>query len=524
MVQDVLDIEYYPTQVHGRFMKYRDHDISESDEDLLDTIESSIDYGERQPIILVPIPFTSPWFQDTLYKRNTIELQVDTNPPKRSKIMTNPIWPAGIMDSDASQSAVLAKVYLEDDSNQPRNVRLNDIVEIVGVLSELPTMHDYEGEHNRSKVNYLSPFDTDMETFIHLSYESSTSVVELQNAYDQLPHIHVLHWKTIDMDSLVYPCLAGSSDFTTRLCNLEDDRFLSIQTFSSHIFNGDANASEALLLSLMSMAERDKGHRPIHLPSGATLGCASLKLVAPTQEACSLIRTRLMHVLKTIMPVVATLELTEKSLESPAEHNLCIPEKRGRLRPSSMQLPKGSCMVIDESKLDTKTRSKGYNTVAALSRIVRHHSISYNFHGIEFDFETDFIVIVISKAGGDMDDDDMAFPSCSLNCRLTHVGDVSPSLQMAPEEHISSRIRSYIRSCRKRYPTSLSDQELLNKAQNDFIERRNMRTEIKPIVDEEDFHRWLTMTRLFARSSRKSAATLTDWEASLRLDGAMKSI
>ena len=40
----------------------------------------------------------------------------------------------------------------------------------------------------------------------------------------------------------------------------------------------------------------------------------------------------------------------------------------------------------------------------------------------------------------------------------------------------------------------------------------------QPLVGEEDFHRWLSMTRLLARSYSNSDVTLKDWESSLSLD------
>jgi len=545
MVQDILDVEYYHTQVQGRYTKYQEHDDRTDpchDDLFLESIDSSMDYGERQPLILVPIPFTSPWFQQSLLNHHrqsisTQDRQDDTiHHSKRYKRNSNLIWPTGIMESDSSQSAVLAKMYHHDydhNSTNTRHVRLNDIVEIVGIVCKNHgALDEEEMKVQGSDIAYRSPYHYNTEELIHpldMQDESNTIIPEIQHAYNQLTHVHVLYYKVIDMDSRIDPTsFVQYSEFTSRLCNtFEQDRSLAIETFTSYIFNGDTNAAEVLLLSLMSMAERDKYQNSIHLPDGATLGCASLQLIVPTVEAGHWVRTRLIHMLKMIMPVVACIDVTEHSLESPKESYLSIPEKIGtRLGPTSIQLPKGSCMIVDECKLDAEIRSQGYSSLTALSRIARDHCVGYNFHGIPFDFETDYVVIVISKEDDEEDmgdDDNVTFSGCTLRYRLTQLGDRLSSLPVV-SDLVASRIRSYMRLCRKRDAISLSDQDLLSKAQNDFINRRNVRTtDTKPPVDEEDFHRWLTMTRLFARSHFKTAATSEDWESSLRLDAAIKN-
>jgi hypothetical protein len=43
------------------------------------------------------------------------------------------------------------------------------------------------------------------------------------------------------------------------------------------------------------------------------------------------------------------------------------------------------------------------------------------------------------------------------------------------------------------------------------------------LPQEEDFHRWLTLTRLQARSQRQSWARIQDWERALVLDDAIQA-
>jgi hypothetical protein len=453
MVQDVLDTEYYSTIADGLYCKYREYSEDEyGEEDVLQVMD---EFGERQPMVIVPIPFANTKFVETLTKRtstvdgtasdyhnrkrlalddecNTIarlgqRVKIDKNsasvdvPVQRhpSGKVLDEFWPAGTMGSDITQCAVLAKFYSDDSI--PHSLRLNQLVEMVGVY-----YHNHIVDDKQYNMLYKPNEDIEME------YDTN------KNDH-RLPHLHVLDWKCIDMDSVagVYP--------TTGLDDYESDRSLALETFSSYIFNGDMHASEALLLCLMSMAERDiKEHRPIHLPSGKSLGCASLRLFAPTLEACYFIRSRLLNVLKAIMPVVAYLNVTDES-----QTFMCTPEKRSRLQPSSMQLPKGSCMLIDQSKLNLD-QNKNSRTICALSRIARDHSVSYRFNGVDFDFETDYIVIVISLAKDEDCEDkesdmgeEKVFSDCTLNCHITNVD--FPSACSPPPIDILSRVGGYLR-------------------------------------------------------------------------------
>eukprot|EP00555_Chaetoceros_dichaeta_P010627 CAMPEP_0198258226 /NCGR_PEP_ID=MMETSP1447-20131203/7718_1 /TAXON_ID=420782 /ORGANISM="Chaetoceros dichaeta, Strain CCMP1751" /LENGTH=131 /DNA_ID=CAMNT_0043945303 /DNA_START=144 /DNA_END=539 /DNA_ORIENTATION=- len=110
---------------------------------------------------------------------------------------------------------------------------------------------------------------------------------------------------------------------------------------------------------------------------------------------------------------------------------------------------------------------------------------------------------------------------------------------------IINRIRQYISKCRGSGKSNIGlTPELLSRAQHDFVEQRKSNRHqlhdcgTAPIsnereITEDDFHRWLTLTRLQARSrignlddSDRShgpfMATAEDWTASLRLDKLMK--
>jgi pyruvate carboxylase len=75
---------------------------------------------------------------------------------------------------------------------------------------------------------------------------------------------------------------------------------------------------------------------------------------------------------------------------------------------------------------------------------------------------------------------------------------------------------------------------LLERAQKDFITlRKNNRSSTLRDIEERDFHKWLLLTRLQARSrigerrstiiETSSMAKVEDWENALRLDEALQA-
>ena len=84
----------------------------------------------------------------------------------------------------------------------------------------------------------------------------------------------------------------------------------------------------------------------------------------------------------------------------------------------------------------------------------------------------------------------------------------------------SLHFRTALAECRALQRVGFSDPTVLERAQTDFLEQRSTtrKTAGAPIPQEADFHRWLTLTRLQARSRQSTSATVGDWERALALD------
>ena len=94
----------------------------------------------------------------------------------------------------------------------------------------------------------------------------------------------------------------------------------------------------------------------------------------------------------------------------------------------------------------------------------------------------------------------------------------SPALLLA--------LREYLQQCRRgqQHPNNTCniglDKAVLTVAQGDFLKRRSVSREH---AGEADFHRWLTLCRLHARSRRAAVADTSDWSSALALDDAMRA-
>ena len=167
---------------------------------------------------------------------------------------------------------------------------------------------------------------------------------------------------------------------------------------------------------------------------------------------------------------------------------------------SPWQLPRGAVVLIH---LDETCQS---NT-ELLSELVSQHRLPYVFDGgMRVPFEGDYRMIVVTSS---------STKKLPASLHLT-----TGAVDVATRADLSAVRQSYSQK-----PTSnigLAD-ELKEKAQNDFLQRRTDARKLEiPLPQEEDFHRWLTLTRLQARSRGSKIATTQDWERALILDDAMQ--
>lgn len=527
MVQDMLEPEFYVSKVQGVNTHFRDFYPEAVDE-----MDLSQHLAERHPLVVVPLPYYSGAFgmaletngEDSLHdntansnvapsnKReigqvneeehkirrapgcgsstaspvSTRDATVLLNCSSATTLKQNDWWPAGTLGSNQGDCPVLAKLYYEQTNTDDCRLKLNQIVELIGVLSLDPFEADFDVTDD--------PFGVDRLIIPPPSL---------------LPRLHVLCVTQVDLEGTSKPENSVSEDEKKRIL-----QYLTEQL-------GGETTAEALLMVLLSLAERQPDAHGAFIPvmtmSETTLGCASLNLILPDEGACVAMQGTLERVLRQFLPIVASCSLAElgRSLVSPEKTN------SGRLIPSPLQLPKGAAIIINEATIQPgPIEPRSLATLAALSNLSRSHTVPYRFNAmIPYQWEADYRVIVLSASN-------RCVGSKLMPCGLHHVvHDVIPSSRaILPKETVNA-ISSYltrVRTMTAPHHKILLD-DVLEDAQREFIKRRiQARQSGTTECGEQDLHRWIALTALQTRSRGAMRATLQDWNASLCLDETMR--
>lgn len=493
----MLEAEYFPTTTNAR-----------------PNMPSSNHLAERTPLVVTPIPFTTPWFRDVFHEGAAPEHR-----PKRLRLNENNStvgnqqmdcedkegtgeswWPENRLKSDPQQVPVLAKLYYELYGDQteesPLNkLRLNDIVEMVGILEQ------------EDKADVA---DDDAVMEMGSTWEEVAPVPV------QVPRLHVLWFASVDLDKV-------SSSSSNPNANMAGNNNSADATaaLAKALSIPEAPAA-AVWMTLLSMAEREKladsdSWAPVQTPNETALGCSSLGMVLSSPDACAAFQTALYSVLSQVTPVVHSLDVSNEKLA-----DLRAPwRENGRLTPTPLQLPKGATLIVNVSGVHPGRLSPEHlETMQALQQLATGHKIGYRFEGgMKIDFEADLRIIVLSTPVS------KALLPCTLQVKCDYAVTAQPSVntsELSALRDALGMLRGGVQTAIRPHCNIGLSAAVLDKAQKDFIERRAIaRNNSLPAVTERDFHRWLTLTRLQTRSRKAAVAEAEDWNAALTLDDAM---
>lgn len=501
MIQDMLEAEYYPTTAATK--SARRFPMASSRDQL----------EERTPLVVTPIPFTTTWFRHVFgsacapeHRAKRLRLdesstadgggnnQMDCDNGGGGK--KEQWWPENDLKSDPQEVPVLAKLYYDLYGQQPNRLRLNEMVELVGVLEEEETANGAMGDD-----------DNDVVMGANSSWEQDAVTVPTK-----VPRLHVLWFSSVDLDSVA--CTQSA------ILASSNNNVAPTQSLAKALSIPEPSAA-AVWMTLLSMAEREMltdsdTWAPVQTPNDTTLGCASLGMILSSTQACEAFQATLYSVLSHVAPVVNYLHVTNESLK-----DLRAPwKKQGRLTPTALQLPKGSTLIVNVSAVQPgRLSSDDLETMQALQQLSGGHKIPYRFDGgIKIAFEADCRVFVLSTP----------VSKNLLPCTLQVKCDYNAVAASDGSAHDLSTVRDTLGAIRcggtgtKHHANIALSPALLDKAQQDFIQRRGTaRNNSLPAVTERDFHRWLTLCRLQARSRKAATAEVEDWSQALSVDDAM---
>jgi hypothetical protein len=252
-------------------------------------------------------------------------------------------------------------------------------------------------------------------------------------------------------------------------------------------------------------------------PAERALGCVSLRLSTPdVTSSKALFRQLAEDILPEICTVVAVVDLTATTMMNNNNDFSLFPRKdnQGRLKPCPLQLPRGSVLLIHYPLSTNKKNEKNQDDAqreTILRELVQHHRLPYQFEGgVVIPFEADYRIIVVTTQTQEL--------PCTLSV-LTTTGIGSSSTSSATTtgtgtetETIPSKpeLREILMKGRLGNRSTGNDglkkfsSSFLQRAQKDFLERRQQfhQTSSSTLPGEDDFHRWLSLTRLHTKSRR----------------------
>ena len=416
-----------------------------------------------------------------------------------------------------------------DDSGGDFDVKLNDVLELVGVLAIAPELagerEELEaaaaeaaalrgaGDANAAAVAALRAgaslgFDFMDEERAH---NPPTSVVPRFHALAarraQSPHAFALLPDRLGADQprgLTEP-YRGPRGLEIR------DRLLA------HLaapLGGDLVAAEYVLFALVSR---------VHTRTEAmALGKFSVALLGADDRTA----TRLASAIATIAPCVAHVPLSIANLNARS----WAPRKDyalNRLRSGPLQLAEGTTLVLDECALSAGTLTEtGVRNVRALRELAEAQEVEYDFQYHQMRAKADAQVIVVSPSA--RDGGSVAGAGADAKVPLRAVAE--PGAPPPATEEALAEMRRFVARAR-------ASEHSIGEAASKDIEaamvaaRRSAGGGAKNAggrgpaaaleeagATQETFHRWLTMARLAAISAGETDLTLAHWNRAMELE------
>ncbi|KAG2462322.1 MCMBP protein, partial [Polypterus senegalus] len=371
--------------------------------------------------------------------------------------------------------ACLVKVY-----ENWENFKVNDIVEVYGVLSVDPAL-SVLSDHRDDALS-MDPMEADEEQRVH---SPPASLV---------PRLHaILAHKLKHVNPLVPASLCTEdgkgfvSNFLTDLVTVRAE-LLGLLT---GVLLGDGVAAEYLLLHLIS----DVYARHDVLPLGKfTVNLSGCPCTSSYTE-------RLYRIIQLLVPCSYHLCMTLHNMNSLK----FIPHKdyaANRLVSGVLQLARNTSLFVDETQLEQgQLDSTGVQNLAALGNLIMWQKVDYDFNYHRMEFPCNINVLITSEGRS------------LLPVAPPHLEQYMQSLQDALLPSLLTKFRVYL-SLVRHLEYSISA-EVTKAVEDDFVE---MRKNEPRSVSAEDLHRMLVVARLLSLSVGQTSLSREWWQRTKELE------
>ncbi|XP_032520628.2 mini-chromosome maintenance complex-binding protein [Danaus plexippus] len=396
-------------------------------------------------------------------RRTKEDLSEPSNVVSREHLLNFPL-------PDVASKSCIVKIYDEND-----NLKLNDMIEVIGFLSVDPAL---SGEFQEK--NSLEPVsETEVEIITH---NPPPSLVPRLHAVfvKKLEHCNPLV-KEVDQVKILNEA------------NIAREHLLKALT---ELLLGDQLAAEYLICHLISS---------VYLRQDTiTLGQFCLNISnLPTQKYPNYAK-QLYDIIKQFVTKSYYLPLTVDNMNTMA----LLPKKDyecNRLTSGILQLSKDTHLVLDETQMQQgRLDAAGVGNITALGSLIKTQKVEYDFKYYKMEFDSDISVLILSEGKSLLPSD----YHISLRPEKSSLEIFEAIVEAATyylKEDIMATIRTYITSLKL---VKYSISEDLQFVEEDFIEMRN---ESEDPVTADDLHRLLVLARLVSLSRGHDTLTEDCW-------------
>eukprot|EP00854_Cymbomonas_tetramitiformis_P014472 gene14472-17106_t len=465
-IQDMYNPEYYvgayqadsECGVHWRTSKFRDS------VDDVQTSNSTI--WQRKLYLCVPIPGETAWTHSE--EPATVPNGAPTSSNKRSREDS-----IGIAN-EASEDADTKRQFYGAEGEE---FKLNDVVEVVGVLSKTPGLASFESGDDFMCDDDAQPPCSEVVRVHVLLATMSPSFVRL--AAPDVPQAVLQEGLQAHAGALRQSLL---SSLTAAL-------------------GGDALAGEYMLLHVLSRVHTRAdavalGKMSLNL-SGCPPPAASPAPGNSSTAAFSPVTEALEQVLRSVLPRTSKMPFTVNYMNT----EQLVPTKdyeANRLTIGRLQLAEGTHLVVDETALQTgKLEEAGVRNMQSLQQVMTSQQLGYDFKYYEVSMNTDIPVAVLSTGKSVLADAaDILLPLRAV---------AAPGF-LPLEDALLAQVRTYVAVARD-LPHNMSA-DMAKVVEDDLVAQRTAGAN----RTQEDFHRWLNLARSLCISFGETELTAHRWQ------------
>ncbi|XP_012551542.1 uncharacterized protein LOC100286771 isoform X1 [Bombyx mori] len=525
MIQDMHNPEFYfekfevfnttTNEVKVKSGKYRDTAHVLENEKI--NYSENLISGQRQTLVVVSIPGLNDWVQQLEDKQNYLkhleeppntskrlhpstklkrsyddtednldEMEVDNEAVnKEMKILDHKDNTPDVVSRehllnyplpDVPSKSCIVKIYSDNE-----NLKLNDMIEVIGFLSVDPSL---SGE-----------FKEDKDSMIELQIESSVEIITHNPPPSLVPRLHAVHVQKLEHCN---PLLSNSVDQGVILSEANAAREHLLKALTELLL-GDQLAAEYLICHLIAC---------VYLRQDTmNLGQFCLNLSnLPTQKYPNYAQ-QLYDIIKQFVTKSYYLPLTIENMNTLT----LLPKKDyecNRLASGVLQLSKDTHLILDETKMEQgRLDATGVNNIAALGKMIMTQKVEYDFKYYKMEFDSDISVLVLSE-GKSLLPSDYHVPLKPEESSLEIFDAIVEAATYYLTEDLMNMIRAYLTNLKL---VKYSITEDLQFVENDFIDMRSKSSSDNPVT-ADDLHRLLVLARLVSLSRGHDTLSKECWD------------